>query len=606
VRRVILALVATALFAVLAPMFGDFWLFVFTLGVIYALTSLGLVVVTGWSGQLNLHVAALGLGWGAYSAYGLVSLGVPVVWALLGAGLLAAPFAVVVAVAAVRFRGLELAVATLALGLIFERLFFRNLGKLLTSRTTSTPFESSFVPIGRPRIFGVELDGDLAFFRFTLIVAVVLFVVTLVLSRGSTGRILRAVRTGEVRAETLGIPVVGYRIAAFTWSVVLASTAGALLASLKLGIAPDSFNLDLSFQILAAAVIGGIRSPAGAVTGGALAALLPELVRSGPLSVFGGERLFLLFGAGMILVLWRMPNGLAGLPSLVRRLRNTTQSEEATPSTLGAAGLLADVPVLRRLYGGRVDRERRPTLLRVEGLRVSFGGVHALDGASLAVPEGEICALIGPNGAGKSTLFNCVSGLITPDEGRLYLRGRDVTDAPAHRRAALGVGRTFQTAQAFNDLSVLENVMVGAHRYGTDAREILATLGLTGVAQKRPGDLPLPTLRALEIAMVLAARPALLLLDEPSAGLDRDETAALADLVARVRETAGVGVILVEHDMALVERLAEHVFVLDFGRIIAHGTPEEVRSDPVVIERYLGELAAGASRSKGRVRARAR
>jgi branched-chain amino acid transport system ATP-binding protein len=264
----------------------------------------------------------------------------------------------------------------------------------------------------------------------------------------------------------------------------------------------------------------------------------------------------------------------------------------------------------RRRYRSRVDRLRtRPTLL-VDGLRVRFGGVVALDGVRLFVPPGEICALIGPNGAGKSTLFNCVDGLVTPGKGRVYLEGRDVTESATHDRVALGVGRTFQTVEVFRELSLAENLAAAGHllrpagplrdamrlpsarrsdrAVARRAAEVLADLGIAHLADHRPGDLPLAPLRILEIGMALMAHPRLLLLDEPSAGLDGRETAALSTLIAHLRGEYGFAVLLVEHDMSMVSALAEHVYVLDFGRIIAQGTPDEIRRNTLVLEKYLG------------------
>jgi branched-chain amino acid transport system permease protein len=601
------ALAFVALLAVTPAVLSGYWTFVLTLGVIYATLALSLVVLTGWSGQLNLHVAALGFGWGAYAAYTLYRYDVPIGWALLAAGVALVPLALVVGLVAVRFRGLELAIATLAVGLIFERLVFRNLARVLTP-TTGTPFESSFVSVPRPRIGGLHFEGDTSFFYLCLVFAVVVFVVVANVGRGATGRTLHALREREVAAETLGVPVVRHRIGAFATSIIIAGTAGALFASFERGIVPDTFNLDLSFQILAATIIGGIRSPSGAVIGGGMMALLPEVVRFGPLQAFGGERLFFVFGIGMILVLWRLPGGLAGWSARVR-VRGV-RHRVAVQTGSFVAGIAANGAVTQRRYRSRLDRLVSRPVLNVDDLHVRFGGVVALDGVSVFVPPGEICALIGPNGAGKSTLFNSVSGLVPPASGRVYLDGRDITETPANGRVALGLGRTFQTVEVFRELTVFENVLAAGHllrsagpvrdafrlagarsserALAERATSVLAELGLTGVADRLPGDLPLAPLRILEIGMALAAGPRLLLLDEPSAGLDENETAALASLIASLRDEYGFAVLLVEHDMSMVSALAEHVYVLDFGRIIAQGTPDEIRRDPLVLERYLG------------------
>ncbi len=459
-RRMRIAPLAFIALAAAAPaVLSGYWTFVLTLGVIYATLALSLVVLTGWSGQLNLHVAALGFGWGSYSAYTLVSYDVPIGWAIVAAGVALIPLALLVAIVAVRFRGLELAIATLAVGLIFERLVFRNLARALAPDTAgATPFASSFVSVPRPAIGGLRFDGDASFFYLCLAVAVVVFVLAANAGRGVAGRTLRALREREVAAETVGVPVVRYRMGAFVFSIVIAGTAGALFASFKQGIVPDSFNLDLSFQILAATIIGGIRSPWGAVIGGGMTAILPEVVRVGPFQVLSGERLFLAFGIAMILVLWRLPDGIAGWPGRRVGLRGVIDDVDAQTGSFvprtSKNGALA-----RRRYRSRLDRLAARPVLHVDRLRVRFGGVVALDGVRLFVPPGEICALIGPNGAGKSTLFNCVNGLVTPGEGRVYLEGRDITETPTHDRVALGVGRTFQTVEVFRELTLAENLV---------------------------------------------------------------------------------------------------------------------------------------------------
>lgn len=585
--------------AVVPPVLGKYQSFVWSLAAIYALLALSLVVLTGWSGQLNLHVAALGLGIGSYAAFALGHAGVPVILAVLLAGIVTVPLAVVVGAAAVRFRGLELAVATLAVGLIFERLAFRNIAKALTK----TSFASSFVSFGRPSIDGVQLGGDRAFYEFALVVSVLLFALVVHVGRNGIGRTLRAIREREIAAEVLGVPVVAYRIGAFVLSMLVAATAGALFASLKSGITAESFNLDLSFTILAAAVIGGIGSPVGAVLAGILAAVVPEVGRSGlPSALLSGERLFLVFGAGMVLALWRYPNGIAG----VLRKRPAAPVIRIDNEPHGIPHARTE----RRTYATAFERHAKQTVLRVDDLVVRFGGVTALDGVSLFVPEGEICALIGPNGAGKSTLFNAVTGLVRPEHGSVYLTGRDITEMPAHRRAALGLGRTFQSVEVFRGLTVLENVMVGAHPARTAgsfaevlalpaarrserhvrerAADILGVLGLSLVADAHPDELPLGTIRLLEAGMALAHDPILLLLDEPSAGLDAGESERFTDLVARLRGAFGLTILLVEHDMGVVGSIADHVYALDFGTLIASGSAAEIRRDPIVLEKYLG------------------
>lgn len=559
------------------PLIGEFAALVGTLAVIFSLVALGYVVLTGWAGDVSLgQVVPYGLG--AYAVFFLSeTLGLPVVLALPLAALIVGPFIVAVGIPALRLRGLDLAIGTFALALVFQLVVFKNLGRLLAGDVEGlTDFSSSVVRVARPVIGPLSFESNRAFYVLALVSGLALLTAVASLGRSPAGRALRAVRDDPIRAEVTGVPVAAYRLGAFVLAGMITAFAGGLAACLRQAITADTFTIFESLNFLAMAIIGGVASVRGAVLGGAFGALLPELARLGPFRFLQG-RLILVYGIALVALLAFRPGGLASLLGLDRRPAPSLPSAPQRPPP-------------------RPPARKRRSLLRTLDVSVDYGGVRAVDSVSMRVADGECVALVGPNGAGKSTFFDVVSGLLAPTTGRVFFDGTDVSLWAPHRRAAAGMARTFQAVRVFPTLSVAENLVAAATLAEGVAPEAVAAdlldrFALGPEAQAMPSSLPFGTLRNLEVAMALAGRPRLLLLDEPAAGMDTADAERLCATLQTLREEWGLSLLLVEHDMRVVGRLAERVVVLDRGQVIAEGAPSAIAADPVVIASYLGTTA---------------
>ena len=535
------------------------------LAAITGILVISVVLLSGFVGQISFCQFS-------FAAIGAFTTGVLVdgqgwsFWIALPIGVIAAAaVGVLVGIPALRLSGLLLAVLTVAVALFFDRFV------LLTDTWPAFSGGSTQWHPHKPSILGFQLTGEYGFYLFTF--AAFLIVVLLVwnLRTGKAGRVLRAVRDSELAAGTMGINVTAWKLAAFGLSAGIAGLAGCLLAVGNESVSAGSYDFLHSVQLIAIATVWGVGSLSAAALGGAFFVYGPELLAKTPLSA---SWFSLILGVVLVAQLVYSPEGI----------------------------------IPRSDGGGRVM-----ALLEIEHVSKHFGGVQALEDVSFEVREGEILGLIGPNGAGKTTMFNIVSGVFDADSGQVRYQGHDIRGVRPHRRARLGIARTFQNLQLFRRMTVLENLMVPADAFARRglladalrlpvaafeerraeerARSLLHFLGIEHCAGAFAGDLSVGLQRRVELGRALCLRPTLLLLDEPAAGLDARETADLAATLIRVRERFGLTVLLVDHDMALVMRACDHIYVLDFGRLIADDAPEQIRQNPTVIRAYLGEAA---------------
>lgn len=570
--------VGAALAALALTLTNDFYLYVAFMAGVYYLCASGMNVLAGYAGQKSLGQAGL-FAAGAYTVALLTTrLEVPPVLALAAAPVVAAGVGVLIALPSLRVKGPSLALVTLAFGLVVE--------KLVTEWTDLFG--------GAQGVYGIApltIQGEPFALRHWVVLVIALAVATHLLLghllNGRFGRALLALQSDEIAAECAGISVYRYKILAFVVAAALCGLGGALVAQQNQYFNSDFVTFHLSVFILLLVLLGGAGNLYGPIAGAAILTGTEVFLAQWP------SVQHFVYGAMLLFALYLMPTGVAG--TIGRFLPRKAVTEPVT----GAAPLVLDRAVSQPSSG---------PLLELRDVSKAFGGVVTADKVGLRLHAHRIHALIGPNGAGKSTLINILTGVIPADSGSIHLAGADITRSSAHSRAAHGIARTFQNLRLFGSLSVLDNVLVGAHaRIGATGREadavakahaVLEFVGLAEHARALAGSLPYGLQRRVELARALAGDPVLLLLDEPAAGLNPRETAELGQLIRRIGRL-GVAVLMVEHDMGLVMGISDEIVVLDRGVVIAEGTPKAIQTNPRVIEAYLGREESATDENEG-------
>ena len=566
--------------SMLLPLIGnDYWALIATRAAIYWILVSGLNLIVGFAGQLAIGYVAL-FAVGAYTASvlaaGNVLPALPPVAALAVAGIVSAVMGVVVGLPALRLRTFYFAMTTLGFATIVTQvaLGWQSVtggGVGLPGPSLPAPFDTTWGLYGL--CLGLTalctwMTANLAYSRF--------------------GRALVAIRDADVAAEANGIAKPPLLISVFLFAGAAAGVAGGLFASLQTYITPDAFTFDLSLLFFIAVLIGGRGSILGPLLGTLLLTLLPEV--AAPLAAWST----FVYAVLLLVIVLLMPGGIATLLDLHNR-RALPDNRAILPQPAALGQLLAAA---------------RPTTgLEMTGVVLSFGGVKAIDGLDLSVRPGQVHGLIGPNGSGKTTTLNVISGYFRPQQGRLTLDGTSLPTGMPVLRAGRGICRTFQTPRLIGAASVLQNVMVGGTITGRasfleamlslprslrDERAIrmraqlaLRAVGLHALESVRADRLQHSELRFLEIARGLMLHPSLLLLDEPAAGLSADEIKRLGMLIKAISQQ-GVGVLLVEHHADLIFEICDQITVLNLGKVLARGTPAEIRMHKEVVSAYLG------------------
>lgn len=560
---------------------------------IFVITCTGMNILIGYCGIVSIGHAGL-MAIGAYMSSSLSTKYGLSFWTVALVGMLVSLIiGSLIAIPTIRAGGVYLSMITIAFGVVIHEVLIR------WDSFSGGPLGIS--GIAKPQVAAYTFDLK-SMYIFVLAIAVFALLLTRNLRRSSWGRAMIATKENEIAAASLGIRKFAVQYAGFAISSVLAGLSGAIYAHTNSFISPDTYNFQTSVQLVLIVILGGAGRVLGPVIGAAIIVFLPEVLDMEKLRMA-------LYGGIMFAVLYFLPKGIAGTAAgwLAPLLRRFSPKGERSSSRRNGEE--------QQLFAASVRTENKRMLV-LEGINKHFGGLHALKDVSLTVASGTIHSLVGPNGAGKTTLLNVISGLYSAEQGSFALHGETLIPKSLSSVAQRGIARTFQHSRLFKELSVLENVMTGMTKreHSSLGASLLRTpkqlrterlmeershalldlIGYEGDRSMPASQLPYGHQRMVEIARALATAPSLLLLDEPAAGMTAAEIEQL-ELLLRGLVKQGVTVILIEHHMDFVQRVSDTVTVLDFGKIIGTGSPEQMLSDPRVIQAYLGGEEVAAS-----------
>ena len=599
---------AVAMVLIVAPhiMPNSYWLRIYSMTGLWVMLALGLNVVAGFAGLLDLaYVAFFGIGGYAFALLSSSQLNIHLPFILVLP--IAAVFTMLIGIAlgstSIRLKGDYLAIVTLAFAQIFKLLLL-NLDTPINI-TGGVNGIYSFDPIN---FFGFRIMSPMAYAYLIWFFAIAVTIGALRLKHSRFGRGWEAIREDELAAEAVGVNTTWMKLMAFAAGAFIAGAAGALFASFQDSVFPNNFDFPQLVIVYCMVILGGLGNIPGVILGAVFLSILPEFLRE-----YGAYRM-MSYGLVLIVLMALRPQGIIGDVGFLLKRKVRPDKDQTGRLRASTELYYDDKAKFPEMPEGKPRHTKsKRTILQLDRVAMDFGGIKAVDDLNLVLHEKEILSMIGPNGAGKTTVFNLISGIYPPSVGSIYFEGRNITGLKPHQVVKAGISRTFQNLRLFNKMSVLDNARVGQfcrtaagplsilfrlplHKKEEKlteqkAKEALSLFGarLTGYRfDQQAMFLSYANRRRMEIARALATDAKILLLDEPSAGMNPQETIEITKFIKALRDNFGYTILLIEHKLNVVRTISDRVIALDYGKKIVEGSYEEVACNEKVIEAYLG------------------